>query len=236
MKAKFADETTVVAVPEPEWTKSWHPTSHARVINTVSNVLEEKGIGVTQKHYSLNGDGANCFATWVLDQGRDGRNWMLGFRNSLNKSFALGFCAGAHVMVCSNMMFNGQFVEFQKHTHQLDDDRLLEMSASTFNQIQPQIEELETWHDKLVEFPMRSTRNFKALVYDAMSSGVFPPSRFERFLECHHEEMEVDKTRSLKTFHGAATRLLREASLFTNVRSNEQLVTVCDDYMERKAA
>jgi hypothetical protein len=48
--------------------------------------------------------------------------------------------------------------------------------------------------------------------------------------------MEVDPTRSLKTFHGATTRLLRESSLFTNARSNKQLVMVCDDYMERLVA
>jgi hypothetical protein len=236
MNSKFADEPQVIAVPEPEWTKTWHPTSHARVINTVSNVLEEKGIGVVDKHYSLTKNGQNCFSTWVLDQNTNDKNWMLGFRNSMDKSFALGFCAGVHVTVCSNMMFNGQFVEFQKHTSQLDEDRLLEMSSSTFNQIQPQIVELETWHDRLSEFPMRSTRNFKALVYDAMAAGVFPPSRFERFLACHEEEMAVDPTRSLKTFHGASTRLLRESSLFTNVRSNEQLVLVCDDYIGRLAA
>jgi hypothetical protein len=236
MKSKFAEEKEVIAVPEPEWTDTWHPTSHKRVISAVTNTLEEKGLGARNKHYSLAGNGNNCFASWVLDQDTNGKSWMLGFRNSMNKSFALGFCAGVSIMVCSNMMFNGQFVEFQKHTSQLDDDRLLEMSSSTFNQIQPQIIELDTWHDKLAEFPMRSTRNFKALVYDAMASGAFPPSRFERFLQCHTEEMQIDPTRSLRTFHGAGTKLLRETSLFTNARSNESLTLVCDDYMERMAA
>ena len=57
MKSNFADESAVIAIPEPEWTKTWHPTSHSRVINAVTNVLEEKGIGVKSKYYSLTKDG-----------------------------------------------------------------------------------------------------------------------------------------------------------------------------------
>ena len=54
MTAKlFHNESEVLAVPEPKWTNTWHPVAHRRVIETVSSVLEEAGVGVKDKHYSM---------------------------------------------------------------------------------------------------------------------------------------------------------------------------------------
>jgi len=227
----FHNEAEVLAVPQPEFTNTWHPVAHRRVIETVNGVLEEAGIGVKDKRYSLSADGANCFSSWVLDSGFGGRDPMLGFRNSINKSFALGFCAGAHIIVCSNMMFGGEFVEFNKHTAQMDDQMLHLMATNSFEQIQQQLIDFSKWHDHLAEFLFRSRRNFKALVFDALNAGVISPPKFNQFLLAYEEEMKVDSTRSLKTFHGSATRMMRENSLFSQSTNNRQLNSFCDDYM-----
>jgi hypothetical protein len=161
---------------------------------------------------------------------------MVGFRNSINKSFALGFTGGAHIMVCSNMMFSGSFIEFQKHTSEMDDEMIVRMANGAFNQVQQRVKELETWHDRLTEFPFRSLRNFKALCFDAMTEGVVPANQFGNFCDAYNEEMEVDPTRSLKTFHGSVTRLLRGNSLFNQNDRNLLLNGFCDEYMIAKAA
>ena len=236
MKANFITEPEVIAVPEPEWTRTWHPVGHHRVIKTLTDVVEEAGIGVKNKQYSLTSNGANCFSSWVLDVEKNGRNWMVGFRNSIDKSFSLGFTGGASIIVCSNMMFDGSFIEFQKHTSEMDDDTILRMANGAFNQVQEKVIELETWHDRLAEFPFRSLRNFKALTFDAMTEGVLPTNQFNAFCDAYNEEMEVDPTRSLKTFHGSVTRLMRSNSLFNQNERNRLLNGFCDDYMDRRAA
>jgi len=235
-KKYFYDEAEVLAVPEPEWTKTWHPVGHHRVINTLDKVLDDSGIGVKNKHYTLTKDGNNCFSSWVLDVDRDGRNWMVGFRNSINKSFALGFTGGVNIMVCSNMMFNGEFIEFQKHTNEMDDELIIKMANGAFNQIQEKSKMLEQWHEKLSEFPFRSLRNFKALTFDAMQKGIIAPQKFNNFCDAYKEEMEVDNSRSLKTFHGSVTRILRGNSLFNQSDKNKLLNNFCDEYMMAKAA
>ena len=67
MKANFSSESEVIAVPQPEFTDTWKPFSHKAVIDVVANTLEEKGIGVIDKTYSLTQNGKNVFppGPWI---------------------------------------------------------------------------------------------------------------------------------------------------------------------------
>ena len=141
------DEQAIRAVPEPEWTPTWHPVSHGKVLDALDLAVKETGMDVVGSHYSLSGEqGQNLFGTWTLDREDNGMRWMVGFRNSLNKNLALGVCAGNHVISCSNMMFKGDdFIAFRRHSGGLDWDELVELAKRAMEGLIEKMKKLATW-------------------------------------------------------------------------------------------
>jgi len=235
---KRSEESVVRAVAEPEFTETWHPVSHARVLDSLEAATAEAGLSITDRSYSLTDSGGNMFGTWGLLDGDTDKEigWQLGFRNSITGKFAVGLTAGTTVFVCSNMMFSGEFLTFRRHTKGMDDAELLRLSTEAIGMLITKIEGEVKWHAGLREVPVDPV-DFKVLTYDAMAKGVFPSSKFSSFLQCHDEELEIaNGTQNLYTFHGAATRLMRNESLFQIANRSVALKNVADDYMMRVTA
>lgn len=233
-----ANENQVRAIAEPEFTKSWHPVSHARVIDATEAAVAAAGMEIRSKHYTLAAKGKEMFASWVLNESHvAGTNYMIGFRNALNMMFAVGFAGGNHVTVCSNMMFSGEFVTFRKHTSGLDDELLKVLAGQAVDTVVQKTKLLVDWQEGLKEIPM-DLPEFKQLTFDAMEAEIIMPSSFAKFVDCHTQEMKDQKADgiSLSTFHGGVTRLVREKSLFNIANVTGRLKGFCDDYKLLKAA
>ncbi len=110
-----ADELQRYAAPPPEG--RWYPLSHARVAETVKATLREAGYEIRREQYGVMRDGTRFFGT--LDLGSpltSGVTLAVGIRNSVDKSFPLGFCAGSRVFVCDNLAFRSELLVRRKHT------------------------------------------------------------------------------------------------------------------------
>lgn len=230
-KERF-DRKAIMAIPSPAYTKTWHPISHKEVITSLDTVIKNKGIKVRQETYSVKNNGRNIFGTWVLDIEKKGKLIQVGFRNSIMKNFAVGFCAGTWVIACSNMMFKGEFIEFRKHTSGIDYDELLEIEDRTLDQVIKQGNELIEWQNGLRKHKLDEPV-FKQITYDAMDQGILAPNHFNAFLQAHTEELELVKSKNgtLYEFHGAITRMNRELNLFTIDNRTRDLGVLCDQYM-----
>jgi len=228
-------EAMVRNVPEPKFTKSWHPVSHSKVIDALELAANKTGLEVVDRHYSLQRNGLNVFGTWRLRQEFNGGSWMLGFRNSMCKDFAIGICAGTNITVCDNMVFGGEFVEFRRHTAGVDLEELRLLSARGVKSIIEKLEELAKWQTRLKEYPLHR-EEFKVLTFDAMKKGVIPVTKFNQFIECHDKEACLNDAPSLYTFHGGVTRLMKTSSLFTISHYSNKLEEFCDDYILQETA
>jgi len=245
------DEGIVRSVPEPEFTDTWHPVGHARVIDALQAAVVEAGLGVMGREYSLNHSGTRMFGAWTLDHRVNGSAYSLVFRNSIDKSMLLGVGGGLRTLICDNLAISATFLSFSKHTSGLDDGRLIEMSQDALTGAWVHMEELDHWHRQLKEVDVPANQ-FKQIAYDLMDNNVFAPSRLKAFQAAHEEERQLhkvswdlsgrnvstfhDKDTSLHTIHGACTRLMRTESLFAVADRNRGLIQVCDDYLERRAA
>ena len=232
---KSTTESIVRMVPEPRFTKSWHPVGHFKVIDSLELAVKNAGMEIVKRQYSLHDKGMNMFGTWHLDQSSNtnGSNWMIGLRNSMSKSFAIGICAGTNIMVCSNMMFSGEFIEFRRHTSGVDLEELRLLSTRAVEGVTKKLNTLTEWQDDLKGYPLQEEW-FKVLTFDAMKEGAIPPSRFLEFMKCHEEEVKLND-RSLYTFHGGVTRLIRDNSLFSVAGYSKKLIGICDDYIQKAA-
>jgi len=223
-------EAEVRAVPEPEFTKTWHPIAHSKVIDALDLAVERHGLAVKSRHYTLAGDGSKMFGTWNIDSGHADRDWCFGFRNGMDKSMALGMTAGTNIIVCSNMCFSGDYIAFRKHTSGLSMDHLVWMADQAIEVTLRKSVDFDVWHQGLRGVEL-SPNLAKAFTFDCMHNGVFPPSKFKPFVEACKEEYKISGNRDIYTYHGGVTRLHRDSSLFNVADSTRKLVGLCDRYV-----
>jgi hypothetical protein len=105
------------AVPTPPPEGRWHPVAHARVLDTEVATLQGAGYRVQDQKLALARDSKRFFGTLDLDTPlAKGVSLAVGVRNSIDKSFPLGFCAGSRVFVCDNLAFRSELLVRRKHT------------------------------------------------------------------------------------------------------------------------
>jgi hypothetical protein len=99
--ARVVTRDELEKVPVPPATRTWYPLAHAHVLDRVQSRLEEAGFAVAAARYALSRGDARFFG--VLDLTSvlaTGVTLAVGIRNSLDKSFPIGFAAGARVFCC----------------------------------------------------------------------------------------------------------------------------------------
>lgn len=101
----------------PEPSGRWHPTSHTQVLATVKESLGAAGYVVLKQSLAILKDEQRFFGTLDLATELDkGVCLAVGIRNSVDKTFPLGFCAGNRVFVCDNLAFSAELMVKKKHT------------------------------------------------------------------------------------------------------------------------
>lgn len=107
----------VDAVEAPVGTGTWYPTAHKRVLLAVESNLASAGFEIKKSNYVLAREGKRMFATLDLASFlAPGVSLAVGVRNSNDKSFPLGFCAGNRVFVCDNLAFSSELAVARRHT------------------------------------------------------------------------------------------------------------------------
>jgi hypothetical protein len=111
------DELKAVHTPPAEG--RWHPVAHSQVLETVLGTLTGAGYAVKSQALAIARDGKRFFGTLDLTTTLTPDSTValaVGIRNSTDKSFPLGYCAGSRVFVCDNLAFNAELLVKRKHT------------------------------------------------------------------------------------------------------------------------
>jgi hypothetical protein len=104
-------------VDAPAATKTWFPLKHARVLEIALGTLEGAGYQVERMRLALSADNAKFFGVVDLKtQLVEGVSLACGVRNSINRTFPIGFCAGSRVFVCDNLAFRSELMVRRKHS------------------------------------------------------------------------------------------------------------------------
>ena len=205
----YNDLTQIPQVPS---TPSWNPIHHTKIVDAVTAIVGRTGI--KDMRLDVDKTGMNMFGRVLLDNaGIDSqeRDLMLGFRNSMNKRFAIGITAGVSVIVCSNMMFKGDIYEFRKHTGRLLYDDVVHRVGNVYDAVIENGQRMEQWQLGLREKILKP-EHVKCAVFDLLNEGALPPSSFGVFKNHYLEEYKLHGN-SLYTLHGAAIRAIRDRSL-----------------------
>jgi hypothetical protein len=107
----------LAAVPTPEATRTWAPVPHVNVLAIAQRELRGAGYAIRRLQLGLSRGDQRLFATADLEYNLvEGVGLSIGIRSSIDRSLALGFCAGSRVHVCDNLAFSAELVVRRKHT------------------------------------------------------------------------------------------------------------------------
>jgi len=224
-----ATEAEIMAVNEVSFTRTFRPVHHQLVIEAVRTGINAVGLEIVKTEYVLAGkDGMRMFGVWDLDSGNDELCWSIGIRNSMDKSMALGICAGTRVFVCENLAFDGEFVALRKHTKGLTLDELEFMAYRAIRCLVGRLTKFQAWHEGLKAYELRDA-DAKILLVELINQNVIPASWFPRFYDLYFSAA-YDNT--LWTFHEMATNLLRDSNLLTLPKKNRLLNAILNQHIE----
>jgi hypothetical protein len=188
------------------------------VLDVVRCTLQEVGYEVRGEYLGLSREGARFFGT--LDLGTNvaqGVTLAVGIRNSVDKSFPLGFCAGNRVLVCDNLAFRSELLVRRKHT--VNGERnfvnAIASAVSALNQFR------EAEGERIKRFRETSLREEQAdaLILRAYERGIVGARELPKVLrEWRNPPFEEFRPRTAWSLLNAFTGALRERALVQPAR------------------
>ena len=192
--AQSVERNRVIEVPTPRSTETWTPIPHIDLVTRVEHTIRSNGLVIGTQAHSLTHDGARYFGLMEIQRRETDQDycWVLGLRNSHDKTFPAGIVAGMSVFVCDNLSFGGEVKLARKHTRFITRDlpRLVQSAVGKL---------MDRWHhqDRRIETYKSADLDDRAahdLVIRATDVGVCPNQLIPRVLhewrEPRHREFE----------------------------------------------
>lgn len=109
------ERSKLAKIEAPPPSGRWVPLKHETVLTAVCSALA--GYRIAKERHAVSRSGHRYFGVLDLDCPLvPGVSLAVGVRNSTDKSFPLGFCAGSRVFVCDNLAFSSELLVTRKHT------------------------------------------------------------------------------------------------------------------------
>ena len=198
-------------LPEVPFTKTWKPYSHFSITNNIRVVLSHFDMNIRGAYLELNKNKQNLYGTFDVEYDNE-YSFILGFRNSTDKSFGFGLCSGCRVLVCSNGCFDGEFKIVNIHNNTLTLEKIYEMIMQATIQMKAQSAHTMEWLNALKSLSW-SVRTTKACIFDLLSRGAIPPTKFKTFMGHYYQQEGGNFPMSPYKVQGAVTRFYRQRPL-----------------------
>ena len=133
-KSSVVDLATVRKVSTPKETNRWKPVPHATVVDVTRDNLEKSGFEIVGECHNLAKQSDHYFGMFqVVHPNRtdSDRGTVVGMRNSHDKLFACGLCAGEAPFICDNLIFHNDVVFTRKHVGEFNDELLKRVQSIT---------------------------------------------------------------------------------------------------------
>mgnify|MGYP001446281745 CR=1 FL=1 len=112
-------------IATPPVTQSYHPINHRLLYDLVVSSLHSMNMRVVVEEHALGRDGARYFGLMQVANCQEVSQdyaYVLGIRNSMDKSFPAGLVVGSGVFVCDNLAMTGEIKIARKHTTHIERD------------------------------------------------------------------------------------------------------------------
>lgn len=191
-------------------TDSFKPVRHIELVNSLSNVLDSRGLAIKREQFALRHDGSRLFATFDLSlNGVPDSCASLGLRTANDKTMSIQIIAGMRIFVCDNMAFNGDLVALKrKHTSGLQLDDELNAGVERY---------LEHYNHLTAGVKMLAGKSItddqaKAMIYDMVFAFRALPVRLAENVgqEYFHPRHAQFEPRTAWSLHNATTEVIKQ--------------------------
>lgn len=209
--AELVGRQSVCEVPTPTGTKTWYPLAHAGLIDEVETQLQSAGFHLVGEHHALSHGGSRYFGLFEVNS-PDGRErdygWIVGIRNSHDKSYPAGLVAGSRVFVCDNLSFTGEVKISRKHTRYAQRD-LRHLTSRAVGQLGERFLQID---QRIARYRDRRLTNPQAhhLIIEAVDCGAITNSQIPGVLEeWRKPSHELFRSRNAWSLFNAATEVMK---------------------------
>ena len=208
----YATRDELSLVPVPEATDSYTPVPHNHLAETLMTIGQDilKGYALNAEQYALAREGNQMFGVLTFKGEHSEMGLSIGFRNSYDKSMAIGIAIGAKVFVCDNLALTGDVTVLRKHTGNVWAS-LEDIAISTLYRSQKNFQKIVEDSEFLKNEKITDTGAFQymGLLY---GKGVLTPRQLpvvkREWLKPSHEEFS---SRNLWSFYNACTEAMKSA-------------------------
>jgi hypothetical protein len=242
----MVDYDQVVGVPTPavsyrnkpnkrtgELAISHQPIAHHELVNRTKSFLDSNGFTIQDEVHSLARDNNHYFGLFAVDHANradSDRGCVIGLRNSHDKTFPAGLCAGDAPFVCDNLIFTNTIKLARRHTRHILNDLDL-----TINRAIGKL--FGFWHgqDQRIE----AYQNFELgnalandLVIRACKAGAVPKSKIMDVVNQWESSDHVEfRDRNLNSLYNAFTEVYKGNLVALPARS-DALHSVFDSHVD----
>ena len=229
--AQRVERHQVQLVATPRATATWTPIPHLELVTRVERTLKTNGLVVGTQAHSLSHEGLRYFGLMEVQRAEADEDycWVLGLRNSHDKTFPAGITAGASVFVCDNLSFSGEVKLARKHTTHITRDlpRLVQSAVGKL---------IDRWHHQdtrlsIYKLTGIEDRTAHDLVVRATDVGVCPNKLIPRVLrEWREPRHDAFTARNAWSLFNAFTEALK-GNLIELPRRTEALHGLLDSHV-----
>jgi len=228
--ANLVDRPTLFNVPTPEGTKTWFPLAHQTLLEEIETQLDSCGFTIGRESHALSHEGDRYFGLMEVnlsDETERDCAWVVGLRNSHDKSFPAGLVAGTSVFCCDNLAFTGEVKISRKHTRFAHRD-LRNLTARAVGQLGDKFRGLdrriEAYRSESIDDSRAHDLIIRAIDCRAITTSQVP-SVVQEWREPSHDEF---LTRNLWSFFNGVTEVYKTQNPMLTVVRSEALHGLCD--------
>jgi hypothetical protein len=202
------EELREYKAPPPEG--RWFPIAHYDVLTKVKETLHDAGYDVERQKLAVARNNHRFFGTLDLKTPLAcGVNLAVGVRNSTDKSFPLGFCAGSRVFVCDNLAFRSELLVKRKHTR-FGEQRFANAIADAVTALQS-FKEMEAKRLRVLMNTELREEQADSLILRAFEKGIISTCQLPAVLkEWRSPSFEEFEPRTAWSLLNAFTTILRD--------------------------
>jgi hypothetical protein len=216
------EQLDLIQMPEP--TESYVPVSHYHLADKFLTISQDilRDYTLIGENYGIARQGNQLFAVLKFRDEKSDLGLSIAFRNSYDRSMAIGMAIGASVFVCDNLALSGEIVVMRKHTKNVWAE-LEETAIATIYKSHKNYEQIVADAEAFKALPMENMEAFQ-LMGVLFGNNIISPRQLtvlkDQWLKPSHEEFQP---RNMWSFYNSATESLKSSPPISIMEKHIQL-------------
>lgn len=220
-------------VRTPAATETWTPVPHSAFVEQVRKGLENANLEIVTEQHALAKGGDRYFGLMqIAKRGMTARDHSLvvGLRNTHDKRFPAGLCAGSGVFVCDNLAFSSEVVVGRKHTVNIFRDlpaKITQAIAMLNGKWANQEKRFDAYKETGIDKPA----HVHDLLVRAFKGGAMPATYLPHILgEWENPRHDAFKPRNAWSLFNAFTEVYKKTNVAELPARSEKLHLLLDEH------